>query len=588
MMIVLGLLAGTAVFVGALLMPFDWWRIAPSRQRHRPIGRLLGSVLDISLRNLLIRSLVLGCWLLLYVISVVPLSLMAVFIIAMVPAVAIGRVFTGRARDQASVAGGIIVIVAATTFAIGSLAPLRVFPPIIYVLRGYPAGTFLEAFSVGGEWALLDGIIGACGLAGVVSWMLVDAAWRSRQARQIDNLATSTIGALAVGLVEIKGTVRPLSGTGTDPAIELVCGMTNYLEPRQKIDRFLLDDGTGTVIVDATACRVRAGWISEVATIFGAREIVLTRRVSHDDARDEVRKVLLYGDRIYVIGNAERDGSGELVVRPASRSGWNETVWRTLFGAVKPPSGRDIHDVFFLADGGEISAKRHILNGFRTVLLAGCLWAIASAGIIWTAQQPWRQAPPVDSWRAAYWRGGKTDLERRFRFERHMKAVGPTSTGVISALLEAMTYDDVRFKAPATWKLIPLISEDAGQARAAIPILVANLRTEDAHFKQTTILALAAFGGEAHAAVPALVEQLGTQTTNTYEVTPFIIRMQAASALGRIGPSAREAIPALRRAIGDPHSAVRRAAEYALTRIETGPAMAPRRPATVAVTREGP
>jgi hypothetical protein len=55
------------------------------------------------------------------------------------------------------------------------------------------------------------------------------------------------------------------------------------------------------------------------------------------DRYDEVRKQPWYGDRIYVIGTAERDTSGELVVRPASRSGWSETVWRTLFGAIKPP-----------------------------------------------------------------------------------------------------------------------------------------------------------------------------------------------------------------------------------------------------------
>lgn len=571
MTVVVTLLAWTAAFLISLLLPFDWWQKAPSRQRDRLIGKLLGNILDISLRNLVIRALALGFLLIAYLLLVVWLPVMGGLVIAIVFVSAIGRAIFGRTTsDQGSAVGLIIVLVVGMTFVIGSLAPLRVLPPFVYVLRGYPAGTFLEAFSVGREWVFLDGVIGACGLAGVVSWMLVDAGWRLRQARQVENLATSTIGSLAIGLVEVKGTVRPLSGSGTSPAIELVYGMTNYLEPQQKIDRFVLDDGTGTVVVDATACRVRAGWISDVAGMFGVREIVLSRRVSRNDAIDEVRRVLLFGDRVYVIGNAERDESGELVVRPASRSGWNETVWHALFGAIKPPQGRDIHDVFFLTDGGEIRARRCILKGFRTVLLGGFMWTVASVGIIWSAQQPWRQAPPLDSWRAAYWRGSETDSERRFRFDRYIKAIGPASPGAIPALLEAMTYDDVRFKEPATWKLIPLISKNVGLARDAVPILIANLRTADAKFLQTTILALAAFGGEAVAAVPALIEQLQTQKTNTYEVTPNIIRFQAARALGRIGPSARQAIPALQQALSDPSPAVRSAAEGALRRIETG------------------
>jgi len=122
--------------------------------------------------------------------------------------------------------------------------------------------------------------------------------------------------------------------------------MSDYIKPTQRIERFMLEDKTGSVLIDATSCRVRAGWISEVAAIFGVREIVLTRRIERDDFTDAVRKRLEYGDRIYVIGNAERDNSGSLVIRPASRPGWNEVIWKTLFGAVKPPKGKDIHGFF--------------------------------------------------------------------------------------------------------------------------------------------------------------------------------------------------------------------------------------------------
>jgi hypothetical protein len=191
---------------------------------------------------------------------------------------------------------------------------------------------------------------------------MVDAIWRSRQARQVENLAASRIGALAIGLVEVNGTVRPVSGPGQGPAVELSYSMFNYLKPSQRIERFLLEDKTGSVLVDATSCRVRAGWISEIAAVFGVREIVLRRRTERDEFTDAVRKTLAYGDRVYVIGNAERDQSGSLVIRPATRPGWNEVLWKTLFGAVNPPGGRDIHDVFFITDGNESIAKKHITH----------------------------------------------------------------------------------------------------------------------------------------------------------------------------------------------------------------------------------
>jgi hypothetical protein len=293
-----------------------------------------------------------------------------------------------------------------------------------------------------------------------------------------------------------------------------------------------------------------------------------------------VTKRLEYGDRIYVIGNAERDTSGGTVIRPAARPGWNEVLWKTLFGALRTPKGRDIHDVFFLTDGSEREAKAHILKGFRTVILWGLLWISASAAIIWTAQQPWRQAPPPDSWRNAYWRGPEpnpspmiidyTRNERLFRFERYIKTVNRTSYQEIPALIEAIGYKDYRFYAPATNALLRMMPAAKAQAREALPAMIGHLDpcAGNAETLQTMIIAVSYFGADAAPAVPRLIEALQCRKTNTYVVSPDIIRFQAARALGEIGPAARDAVPALQEAFNDPSSWVREDAGRALRKIE--------------------
>jgi HEAT repeat protein len=59
--------------------------------------------------------------------------------------------------------------------------------------------------------------------------------------------------------------------------------------------------------------------------------------------------------------------------------------------------------------------------------------------------------------------------------------------------------------------------------------------------------------------VPALTEALADPE--------WTVRRQAALALGAIGPDAKPALPALRKLEGDPHKAVRAAAQEARTKI---------------------
>lgn len=565
-----------------LFLPYDWWQKPPAKQPEKLIGKVL-PFLHISIRNIVLRGVFLCFTLLIYLYSIIWVPIISAIII--IGAILYSVCARIRGRSAEPVAGLMILPVLGSILAVGIMAPLRLVPVAGYLALGRPAGNFWEALTIGKDWMTADSIIGLCGIFGVASWLLIDAVWRFRQAGQVENLATSRIGSLAIGLVEVKGTVRPAAGSGGGPAVELSTSMFDYIKPSQRIERFVLEDKTGSVLVDATECRVRAGWISEVAAIFGVREIVLTRRTERDDFTDAIRRTLEYGDRIYVIGNAERDAAGNLVVRPASRSGWNEVLWKTLFGTIRPPRGKDIHDVFFITDGDELTARKHILKGFRTVLLWGLIWIISSVAIIWMAQQPWRQAPPPGSWRSAYWRGPEpnpspmiidyTRNERLFRFERYIKTVDKKSYNEIPVLLEAMAYDDYRFYEPASWALVRMMPEAKEHANEAIPLLVRHLYpcAYNAKTLQTTILAISSFGPDAQAAVPGLVEQLACRKTNTYEVSPDIIRFQAARALGEIGPGAEAAVPALTVAVNDPSRAVQRAAQDALRRITGKPAV---------------
>jgi hypothetical protein len=562
-------------------LPYDWWQKPPAKQPEKLIGKIL-PFLHISIRNIVLRAVFLIFTFIIYLYSIIWVPIFAGLVI--IGAIVLSVCARIRGRSAEPVAGLMILLVLGSILAVGIMAPLRLVPIAGYLALGRPAGNFWETLTIGKDWMTIDSIIGLCGIFGVASWLLVDAVWRFRQAGQVENLATSKIGALAIGLVEIKGTVRPAAGSGQGPAVELSYSMFDYIKPTQRIERFIVEDKTGSVLVDATECRVRAGWISEVAAIFGVREIVLTRRVERDDFTDAVRKTLEYGDRVYVIGNAERDTAGDLVVRPASRSGWNEVFWKTLFGAIRPPRGKDIHDVFFITDGDELNARKHILKGFRTVLLWGLIWIISSVAVIWLAQQPWRQAPPPDSWRNAYWRGPEpnpspmiidyTRNHRLFRFERYMKTIDKNSFHEIPALIEALGYNDYRFYEPASWALIGMMPAVRKHANEVVPLLVSHLDScrYNAKTLQTTILAVSSFGPDAAEAVPALIDQLKCEQTNTYEVSPDIIRYQAARALGEIGAGAEEAVPALTDALNDPSTAVREAARRALRRIGEGTA----------------
>ena len=591
MILVYWLLAFAALFLLTFFLPFDWWQVSPSRQRDRWIGKLLGNYLDISLRNLNLRILILFMFLVMAgaLFFTLPL-LLAPLIVLLVPFQLYRWIFKRPDAIREPILGILLLVILAPILCLGLFALPRLLTVALYFLLGQPAGGTLETFSVGKELTRADTIIGILGICAVAFWLFLDALWRLRQVRQIENLPTSKVRSAALGLVELKGIVQPLGRLPSEreAVIRIHWDMFDYLRPQQSIEPFYLKDETGSVLVDARDCRVRAGWISEIFSLFGVREIVLAKRIERDDRDDSVTKTLMPGDPIYLIGNAEINAEARpdaadvarVVIRPSARGTWNEALWKGLFGTVRPPHGREAQNVFFLSDTDEINAKRLILRGFWVVAFIGCLWLVSSLGLLWSAHLPQRQEVNPESWRNAYWVGPEpnpnplvldyTRNQRLFRFEKFIKKVQPGSAEAVPALLEAMEYRDPRFREGAIGAFLRLKPGIKTRARSVvIPILIKTLEYPDARLLQLAIITLGYYGPWALPALPALVEQLKCNFTNTYEVSPNIIRFQAARALGNMGPAAREAVPALREQLLDELSpGVRSEIRVALRNIE--------------------
>jgi len=570
------------LIVFCLPLPYDSLAAAASNREGIP-GKL--AYLVLLARIAALRTAFFAFFLAMAMVMIFFLPLVAGVILVMVVGIAVRDRLTGNRReDSMPVFGLILLITLACVFALGLLAPVKVAAIALFFLRGMPAGGPLESAAVGKDWFPFETAIGIAGIVGVTAWLMYDAFWRLRQARQVENLATSKVRALAMGLVEVAGIVHPVAAQQEGPAIEISRPFFEYLQPTQHIELFRLDDGTGSVLVDARECRVRAGWLAEIYSIFGIREIVLTKRIDHNLFSDSEQRTLHYGDRIYLIGSAERDpnaatnavGPDSLIIRPSTTPTWGATFIQTLFSMKTPPMGKDIHNVFFLTDSGEIEARKHILRGFRSVLLFALFWLTVSIGLIWSATLPERAAPRPDSWRAAYWRGPEPDPNpmvrdytrntRLFRFERYIKTLGPKSYDQIPALIEAVGYKDYRFHSPATSALLRMLPEAKEQVLGALPAMIGHLDpcTWNAESLQTMIIAVGGFGPDAAPAVPKLIEALQCTKTGTYVVTAEIIRMQAARALGRIGPAARSSVPALQEALNDVAPYVRSEAGQAL------------------------
>jgi HEAT repeat protein len=103
--------------------------------------------------------------------------------------------------------------------------------------------------------------------------------------------------------------------------------------------------------------------------------------------------------------------------------------------------------------------------------------------------------------------------------------------------------------------------------RSAVPTLIRLLGDQDDYVRVQSAQALAHLGPEAEVAVPALMTTLSDPQPG--------VRSSAAQALGTIGPAAREAAPLLMQILKGPMPYERQAAAFALGRIGDARAVGP-------------
>jgi hypothetical protein len=393
-----GFVAFVLVPVSILFFPAEWWQTSPKKRLNARSGRILGRFLDVSPRNFFMRA---------YLISIYTAIVAFFGILIVVSVLVFGGIVVAiesikrpfLKRSAFNVPGIILIYLFVLIFAAGLIAPFRALIAAVFFTAGerlFPVTgdflAFLTAYERGARFDIAFGIAGAFSAA---VWTCLDAFWRLRQARQVRNLPTSKVSAAAIGLVELKGVARSTSSP-EEPIMRLRWdmwgAMRNPFEPEQKLSPFYLEDDSGRVLIDPSGCRIRAGWVTDIASMLMVREVVLSNRVQKIDEDDSVMRTLMDGDTVYIIGNAETDrnapirakDSRRLVVRPSEKPTLGESLWRVFFGSSKLSAGRDIHNVFFISDTDEIDARRRILNGFRTVWTAGLLWLIISVWLSWS------------------------------------------------------------------------------------------------------------------------------------------------------------------------------------------------------------
>lgn len=130
---------------------------------------------------------------------------------------------------------------------------------------------------------------------------------------------------------------------------------------------------------------------------------------------------------------------------------------------------------------------------------------------------------------------------------------------VVQLLGQALQDEDRNVR----WAAAGALGNIGAQAKEAIPLLRQALDDRDEGVRQTAAEALVKLGVPGRA-VPVLIASL--------EDKHWCNRRWAAKILGDVGPPAKAAIPALRKALKDEHAEVREAATEALKKIQAAPA----------------
>ncbi len=149
------------------------------------------------------------------------------------------------------------------------------------------------------------------------------------------------------------------------------------------------------------------------------------------------------------------------------------------------------------------------------------------------------------------------DAETRNEVLYTLAAIGPASAGRSRARRYSLRDTDSRVRITSTYAL----GKIGPAARAAAPAIAKNLKSDDQFMRLVSVWALLRIQpGDVQTvkmAIPMLAAALS-------EVESELGKVEAAAALGDIGVGARDAVPALKKALQDPSPAVREAAAEAL------------------------
>jgi len=151
------------------------------------------------------------------------------------------------------------------------------------------------------------------------------------------------------------------------------------------------------------------------------------------------------------------------------------------------------------------------------------------------------------------------DVRREIFFA--LAAIGPASEEAIPELIKSLSHENVKVRNGATYAL----GKIGPAAKSALPTLKRNMQsTDDEYLPLVSAWAAAQIDYEN----PETVRQTMPVFIKGLEHRELLVRLEAANTLALFGARAKEAVPALKKALMDRDARVREAVAAALKKIE--------------------
>lgn len=139
-------------------------------------------------------------------------------------------------------------------------------------------------------------------------------------------------------------------------------------------------------------------------------------------------------------------------------------------------------------------------------------------------------------------------------------------TNSLASAIALLQHKSPTVRQAAAWGICTL-RRQSPTANQAIPALTTALNDPDQYVRFYALLAFTEMGADASNAVPAITAVLAPVTTNAVTNINFALYAAAARSLGKIGPAAMSALPALEAALQAPNPYLRGQTAAAIWRI---------------------